>query len=98
MEQLVLTPSTQIAHIDIQLEDRDNYTGYRAELRTRRGEDVLTLANLRRHRASAGGYAVSFDIPSSALAAGGYELALKGVAEGRIVVDISYHYFGVLKQ
>jgi anti-sigma factor RsiW len=98
VEQLVLTPSTQIAHIDIQLEDRDNYTRYRAELRTRRGEDVLTRANLLRHRTSAGGYAVSFDIPSSALAAGGYELALKGVAEGRTVVDISYHYFGVRKQ
>lgn len=96
IEQLVLTPSAQIAHIEIQLEARDDYPRFRAELRTRRGEDVLTRGNLPRRRTSTG-YAVSFDVPASALAAGEYELSLNGLA-GRQAVDIGYYYFGVRKR
>ena len=97
VEQLVLTPSAQIAHIEIQLEARDDYPRFRAELRTRRGEEVLTRSNLPRHRTNTG-YAVSFDVPASALAAGEYELSLKGVADHQAVVDIGYYYLGVRKQ
>jgi hypothetical protein len=96
VEELVLTPSPQIAHIEIQLEARDDYPRFRAELRTRRGEEVLTRSNLPRHRTNTG-YAVSFDVPASALAAGEYELSLKGV-DHQAVVDIGYYYFGVRKQ
>jgi hypothetical protein len=96
VEELVLTPSAQIAHIEIQLEARDDYPRFRAELRTRRGEEVLTWSNLPRHRTNTG-YAVSFDVPASALAAGEYELSLKGV-DHQAVVDIGYYYFGVRKQ
>ena len=96
VEALVLTPSAQIAHIEIQLEARDDYPRFRAELRTRRGEEVLTRSNLPRHRTNTG-YAVSFDVPTSALAAGEYELSLKWV-DHQAVVDIGYYYFGVRKQ
>ena len=96
-EELVLSPSAQIAHIEIQLEARDDYPRYRVELRTRRGEDVLSRGNLPRRRTTTG-YAVSFDVPASALAAGEYELSLKGVTGSQAAVDIGYYYFGVRKQ
>jgi hypothetical protein len=96
VQQLVLNSAAQLAHIEIQLEPRDEYARFRAELHTRGGEDVLTRSNLtRRHTNS--GYAVSFDVPSSALTAGEYELALKGVAEGQ-TTDVGYYYFRVVKQ
>ena len=97
VERLVLTPTTQMARIEIQLEDRDDYPRFRAELRTRRGEEVLTRGNLTRRRVAAG-YSVAFEVPASALTAGGYELSLKGVAGDGNVVDIAYHYFSVRKQ
>jgi len=97
VEQLVLPPSAQIARIEVQLEARDDYRQFRVELRTRRGEEVLTRSNLPRHR-TISGYAVSFDVPTSALPAGEYELALKGVANPQALADIGYYYFGVRKQ
>ena len=96
-ERLVLTPATQMARIDIQLEARDDYPRFRAELRTRRGEEVLSRGNLTRRRVGAG-YSVGFEVPASALTAGNYELSLKGVAGDGNMVDIAYHYFSVRKQ
>src|SRR5262245_26772832 len=40
-QQLTLNASTQIARIEIQLEPRDNFPRFRAELRTARGDEVL---------------------------------------------------------
>jgi hypothetical protein len=96
-EQLVLNPSAQIAHIEIQLEPGDNYPRFRAELRTLRGEEVLIRGSLPRRRATAG-YSVSFDVPASALAEGQYELALKGLLNDQSLQDVGYYYFGVQKQ
>ena len=97
VEQLVLSPFVQIARIEIELESRDDYPRFRAELRTRRGEEVLSRSNLVR-RKSGPGFAVSVDVPTSALAAGDYELALKGIAADRTSQDIGYYYFGVQKR
>jgi anti-sigma factor RsiW len=92
VQRLVLGPSTQIAHIQIQLDTRDDYPRFRVELRSRRGEEILTLANLPRHRTSTG-YAVSFDVPATALPEGDYELALKGIGPGQPPADLAYFYF-----
>ena len=94
--QLVLNRSAQLAHIEIQLEARDDFPRYRAELRTRGGVDILTQANLRRQRSGAA-YVVSMDVPASALPGGEYELALKGIGAGD-VQEIGYYYFGVTRQ
>ncbi len=94
--QMTLTSGAQLAHLEIQLEPRDDFPHFRAELRTRAGEDVLSRANLTRRRTD-GGYAVAFDVPASALAAGDYELALKGIA-GDQTTDIGYYYFRVRRQ
>jgi hypothetical protein len=96
VERLVLNSSAQIARIEIQLEARDEYPRYRAELSKRNGEEVLARSNLSRRRAAAG-FVVAFDVPASALAIGDYELALKG-GTGDESSDIGYFYFHVQKQ
>ena len=93
-EQLLLNPSAQIANIEIQLEPRDDYPRFRAELRTSGGEEILIRGNLARRRTAAA-YTVSLDVPASALATGRYELALKGVSDDQSVQDIGYYYFTV---
>jgi len=97
VEQLVLSPSVQIARIEIELESRDDFPRFRAELRTRRGEEVLTRGNLVR-RKSGPGFAVSVDVPASALAVGDYELALKGITADHTSQDVGYYYFGVQRR
>jgi hypothetical protein len=94
VEQLVLNASVQIARLEVQLEARDDFPRFRAELRTRSGEEVLFRSNLVR-RKSGLGFTVSVEVPASALAVGDYELALKGMAAGRTAQDIGYYYFAV---
>src|SRR4029453_5565124 len=96
-ERLVLSPSVQLARIEIQLESRDDYPRFRAELRTRRGEEVLSRSNLVRRKAGPG-FAVSVDVPTSALTVGDYELALKGIAADHTSQDVGYYYFGVQRR
>ena len=96
VQQLVLNSTAQLGHIEIQLEPRDEFPRFRAELRTRGGEDVLTRSNLARRRTNSGN-SVSFDVPANALSAGEYELALKGLADGE-ATDVGYYYFRVVKQ
>jgi hypothetical protein len=91
--QLALKPTTQIVRMEIQLEERDNYPRFRAELRSSRGEEILTRSNLSRKRTPAG-YAVSFDVPSSGLPAGDYELALRANRNGDRI-DIGFYPFTV---
>jgi hypothetical protein len=96
-EHLALNPSVEIAHIEVQLEARDDYPRFRAELRTVSGTDVLSLGNLSRRRV-AGGYGVSFDVPASALATDQYELALKGILNDQTIQDVGYYYFSVSRE
>ena len=96
VQQLVLNSTAQLGHIEIQLEPRDEFPRFRAELRTRGGEDVLTRSNLARRRTNSGN-SVSFEVPADTLSAGEYELALKGLAGGQ-ATDIGYYYFLVVKR
>jgi hypothetical protein len=97
VERLVLSPSVQIARIEIQLDARDDYPQFRAELRTKSGEEVLSQGNLAR-RKSGPGFAVFVDIPVSVLALGEYEMGLKGIAADRTTQDLGYSYFGVQRR
>ena len=94
--QLVVNPSAQLARIEILLEARDEYPRYSSELRTRSGDEILIRGNLSR-RSTAAGYAVSFDVPTSALEAGEYELTLKGVSRDGRAQDLGFYYFSVKK-
>ena len=96
-ERLVLGPSVQIARIEIPLESRDDYPRFRAELRTRSGEEVLSRSNLVSQK-SGDGFTISVDVPASALAVGDYELALKGIAADHTSQDVGYYYFGVQRR
>ena len=92
----MLKSSEQLAHIEILLEARDDYPRFTMELRTGRGDEVLTRSNLPRRR-SAAGYMVSFDVPTSALDAAEYELTLKGVTNDGRAQDVGFYYFSVKK-
>jgi len=92
--QLVLSPDAEVVNIQIQLDDRDDYAEFRAELRTSRGEKVMTSEKLTRRKMGSG-FALSFDVPASVLKAGKYELALKGQPGGEPAEDVSYSYFTV---
>jgi hypothetical protein len=96
VQQLTLNSGVQLARLEIQLEARDDFPRFRAELHTRAGDEVLVRGNLTPRRAG-GGYVVSFDVPATALPAGEYELALKG-ATGNQTTDIGYYYFRVRRQ
>jgi hypothetical protein len=87
----------QLARVEIQLEARDEFPRYRAELRTASGEDVLSASNLA-PRQGAGGSKVTLEIAASALAPGRYELALKGLAPREPARDIGFFYFIVQRQ
>jgi hypothetical protein len=97
VEQLVLDRGAQIAQIKIQLEDRDDYPRFRAELRTRNGKEILSLGDLTRRR-SGEGFMVSMDLPASTLTTGEYELTLKGVRDGQDPQDIGFYYFRAVKR
>jgi hypothetical protein len=89
-----LDASAQLARIEIQLEARDEFPRYRAELRAASGEDMLSASNLARGR-NAGGATVTLEVAASALAPGRYELALKGLAPREPARDIGFFYFVV---
>jgi hypothetical protein len=97
VELLVIPVGAQLARLEVQLDDRDDFPRFRADLHTRNGREVLTLPNLRPHSGSAG-RAVSIDVPATLLGAGEYELALKGLPDGQSPQDIGYYYFRVQKR
>jgi hypothetical protein len=96
VQQLALTSDVQLVHIEFQLEPRDDFPQYRAELRTRSGAEVLVRSSLTGRRANSA-YSVSFDLPASALTTGEYELALKGLSDSQ-TTDIGYYDFRVQKR
>jgi hypothetical protein len=96
-EQIVLGRETQIAHIEIQLEPRDDYPRFRADVQTRSGKEVLSFGGLMR-RSAGEVQSVSMDIPSGVLSSGEYEIALKGLHAGKAAQDIGYYYFRVQKE
>ena len=69
----MLGRGAQLAHIEIQLEARDEYPRFRAAVQTRSGKEILVLSDLTARRTGAG-QIVSMDVPASALGTGEYEL------------------------
>jgi hypothetical protein len=92
--EILIMPSAQIARLEVQLEPKDRYLRYQAELRTQKGDEVLILSNLREQH-SPQARSVVVEIPASALSPGNYELTLKGGLAGRQYEDIGYYRFSV---
>jgi hypothetical protein len=91
--QLVLGSPVQLAHFEVQLEERDDFPRFSVELRTISGDTVLTRGNLSRHRIGQT-YSLTFDVPTSALPSGDYELTVKGRTRDSDQ-DIGYFYLHV---
>jgi len=94
--RLLLNSSSQLVHIDIQLEPSDNYSRFRVELHGRNGETILMRSNLTRLKNGAA-YLVSFDLPATALKAGDHELALQGIDRDS-PQPVGYYYFSVQRR
>jgi hypothetical protein len=94
---LELSSSTGIVRIGIQLEARDDYARFRAELRTGSGDEVMTQSNLS-SRSEGTQASVSFTVSADALRAGSYELSLKGITPGNRIEDVGYYYFKVVRK
>ncbi|QQS48406.1 MAG: hypothetical protein IPM66_07145 [Acidobacteriota bacterium] len=92
---LVLSRSARLARLDVGLEPGDEYDRFRAELRTRDGQEIFTQNNLKVRRA---GQTVTLDLPAAILDPGEYELALKGVTAQGTVEEIGYYYFTVIRK
>lgn len=97
LPQLVVPQSAQLARLEIQLEPRDKYPQFRAELRSQRGDEILASNKLREQRSN-GTRAVVLEIPASIFSSGDYELTLKGMNPGRQFEDVGYYRFSVRRQ
>ncbi len=94
---LIMVPaSAQLARLEIQLEPRDKYPQFRALLRGRHGDEILTRSNLHERQVKAG-RAVVLEIPTEALSSGDYELTLGGMGPKSQWEDIGYYRFSVRK-
>ena len=96
-ERLMIGRGAQVVKIEIQLESRDDYPRFRADLRTQSGKDILSFAGLPL-RSSSNAHAVWMDVPANALETGEYELSLKGLRNGQDPEEIGYYYFRVQKR
>jgi hypothetical protein len=94
--RLVIGRGAQVVKIEIQLESRDDYPSFRADLRTQSGKDILSFADLPRRGSNA--HAVWMDVPANALETGEYELSLKGLRDGQDPEEIGYYYFRMQKR
>lgn len=92
--EIRIAPSAQIARLEIQLVPKDKYPQYRAELRTQRGDEVLTRNNLH-EQPGRGGRSVLLEIPASAIGSGEYELTLQGKVAPEQFEDLAYYRFSV---
>lgn len=93
---LVVPQAATLARLQVGLEPEDQYEKFQVELRTLQGREVWTQGNMRSRRSRAGRVLV-LSVPARSLAAGEYELALKGVADQR-VEEVRYYYFTVVKR
>jgi anti-sigma-K factor RskA len=96
-ERVVIEHGAQIVRVEIQLESRDDYPSFRADLRTQSGKEILSFADLPR-LGSGDAHSVLIDVPVNALVTGEYELSLKSLRDGRDPEDIGYYYFRVQKR
>jgi anti-sigma-K factor RskA len=95
-EKLMISGTSRLVNLQLALEKPENYEGYVAEIRTARGNLVLSRRLPARQQASFG-QAVSLTVPASQLPIGEYEVTLKGVARGSLE-SIGYYYFISLRR
>lgn len=95
-EKLMISRTSRLIHLELALEKPENYKGYVAEIRTARGNLVLSRSIPAAQQTSFG-QAVSLTVPVHQLPIGEYEITLKGSSEGRLQ-SIGYYYFIALRR
>jgi hypothetical protein len=83
--------------LNLYLQGPTPYKSYRAELRTAGGKPVWSRGALTARQTDAG-KTIAFSLPADALAAGRYELTLKGVISKEQIEDVGYYYFSIVKK
>ena len=95
-EKLIIPATVRSIQLQLNLEREEKYQSYVAEIRTTRGNLILSKSGLAAQRTPSGP-AVSLTIPEKFLATGEYEVALKGAAQGKLEA-VGYYYFIALKR
>ena len=90
-EKLIIPTSAKALRVQLDLEREESYRGFVAEIRTARGNLVLSRSGLTMHRTNYG-QAVSIVVPANVLSNGEYEVTLKGVSARDFQV-VGYYYF-----
>ena len=93
--QLAVGRGAQIAHIDIQLEARDQYPRFRAVVQTRSGREVLVSSDLL--RAGPAQYRLCRWMCRPACWEQENMSWRSGLSDGQGAEDIGYYYFSVKK-
>ncbi len=95
--RVVIPRHKRLAQLQLDLEGDGPYKGYRAELRTARG-NLIWSQDVASARSTSLGKAVLLRLPADVLTTGEYELTLKGVTNQGKLQDVNYYYFSVLKR
>ena len=83
--------------IQLDLDQSDKYEGYRAELRTKRGQLIHSRSQLVR-RDTAAGKAVFFVAPAQGLHNGDYDVTLQGKTSDGKFEDANFYHFTVVRR
>jgi hypothetical protein len=95
-EKLMISGTSRLVKLQLALEKPENYEGYVAEIRTARGNLVLSR-RLPAAKQASFGQAVSLTVPTGQLPIGEYEVTLKGAVKNSLE-SIGYYYFISLRR
>ncbi len=87
---------TRRVSLRLDIEIGDEYSRYRAELRTVGGTLVWSSDQLKLQRTGTG-QSVVLNLPAASLSSGEYEITLRGIVGPGEFVDFGYYYFTLLK-
>jgi hypothetical protein len=92
--RLKIPSATATVRLRLEVNPAEDYSAYKAELRTAAGSMIWTGEMLRAQN-SAGTKAVNLDVPALRLRAGSYEIALLGRTDSGQLEDVAFYYFTV---
>lgn len=95
--KLALHESVRAVRLRIGVEPEEPYRTFQIELRSQDGRRIWTRDNLS-GRITQAGKTITLTVPASVLAAGQYELALRGITENKTTEEVGYYYFDVVKK
>ena len=95
--KLTISPSVRSVRLTVGVEPQDNYSSFRVELLTQKGQKIWSQDKLSVHTTRTG-RALLLNLTAKILDAGRYELSLKGTNGSGGSEDIGYYYFEVLRK